>query len=91
MRLMSTKSDYNIFHNRFNEFAVLMKEACRSRMLCLSKFSGVKKIVGKLGLTAEKIDCCPNGCMLYYKDDLGLRECKLCHHPRYKTKRSNKL
>jgi len=55
-----------------------------------SNFSEVKKIVEKLGLTAEKIDYCPNGSMLYYKDDLGLRDCKFCHQLRYKTKRSNR-
>jgi len=91
VRLTSIKSDYNVSHDCFNEFAGIMKEACPPRNALPSEFSEVKKIVGKLGLTVEKIDCCPNDCMLYYKDDLGLRECKLCHHPRHKTKRSKKV
>ena len=82
VRLMSIESDYSISHNCFNEFAGLMKGACPLGNALPSKFSEVKKIVGKLGLTSEKIDCCPYGCMLFYKDDLGLRECKLFHHPR---------
>ena len=65
-RLMSIKSNYNVFHNCFDEFAGLMKEACPDGNSLPSNFSEVKKIVGKLGLTAEKIDCCPKGCMLYY-------------------------
>ena len=91
VRLMSIKFDYNVSHNSFNEFAGLMKEACMDGNSLPSNFSEVKKIVGKLGLTTEKIDCCHNGCMLYYyKDDLGLCDCKFYHHPRYKTKRSKK-
>ena len=79
---MSIKSDYNVSHNCFNGFAGLMKEPYPPRNALPSKFSEVKKIVGKLRFTVEKIVGCPNGCMLYYKDDLGLHECKLCHHPR---------
>jgi len=90
VRLMSIKSNYNVSHNCFDEFAGLMKEACLDGNVLPTNFSEVKKIVGKLGLTAEKIDCCPNGCMLYYKDDLDLHDCKFCHHPRYKTKRAKK-
>jgi len=90
VRLMSIKFDYNVSHNCFGEFARLMKEACPDGNILLSNFFEVKKIVGKLRLTNEKIDCCPNGCMLYYKDDLRLRDCNFYHHPRYKTKRSRK-
>lgn len=91
VRLVSIKSNYNVSHNCFSEFTGLMKEACPPGNALPSKFSKVKKVVWKLGLTAEKIGYCPNGCMLYYRDDLGLRECKLCHHMRYKTNRSKKV
>ena len=33
------------------------------------------------------IDCCKNGCMLYYKEDAGLKECKFCGMLRFKPKR----
>ncbi|CAK8565438.1 unnamed protein product [Lathyrus sativus] len=36
-----------------------------------------------LGLKSQKIDCCVNGCMLYYKDTIADRECRFCHEPRY--------
>jgi len=45
------------------------------------------KLVSKLGLSAIKIDCCIDGCMLFYSyEDKQLTECKFCHKPRYKTK-----
>ncbi|KAI0516679.1 hypothetical protein KFK09_009356 [Dendrobium nobile] len=43
-----------------------------------------KKLVSKLGLTATKIDCCINGCMLYYKDDAAEVTCHICNAPRFK-------
>ena len=51
---------------------------------CIPKnYYEVKKVVSTLGLKTEKIDCCEAGCMLYYKEDIDLTECKFCHLPRY--------
>ncbi|XP_068497775.1 uncharacterized protein [Phaseolus vulgaris] len=51
---------------------------------CIPKtYYEAKKVVSTLGLKAIKIDCCEAGCMLYYKDDIELNECKFCGLPRY--------
>jgi len=42
-----------------------------------------KKVVSTLGLKVVKIDLCEVGCMLYYKDDIELNECKFYGHPSY--------
>ena len=34
--------------------------------------------VRDLGMDVEEIDCCLNGCMIYYKHDDGLSACKFC-------------
>jgi len=44
----------------------------------------------KLGLEEKKIDCCVNGCMLFYDNEFGkndgtLEECKFCNSPRYEV------
>ncbi|KAK4391377.1 hypothetical protein Sango_1915500 [Sesamum angolense] len=44
----------------------------------------MKKLIKNLGLPIEKIDGCRNGCMLYWKDDVGLEYCKFCEDTRYK-------
>ena len=49
-----------------------------------------KKKVKELGLGCEKIHCCPNGCMLYYKDDAERTICKFCGHDKYKVVRNRK-
>ena len=35
-----------------------------------------KKIINRLGLNYEKIDACPNDCMLYWGDDARKKTCK---------------
>ncbi|XP_059292682.1 uncharacterized protein LOC132046145 [Lycium ferocissimum] len=50
-----------------------------------------KRSVSKLGLSYDRIHCCPNGCMLFYKKDADLNECKLCGHARYRQTPSGKM
>ena len=50
----------------------------------------------KLGLKVDKIDCCINGCMLFYDNEFGkndgaLRECKFCDSPRYRLTRNGRI
>ena len=48
------------------------------------KFYQAKLLVSKLGLTYDRIHCCVNGCMLFYKTDSELENCKFCGHVCYK-------
>ncbi|XP_071714506.1 uncharacterized protein [Rutidosis leptorrhynchoides] len=43
------------------------------------------KLIRYLGLGHEKIDACPNDCMLYWKQNKDKTECVVCHMSRYKT------
>jgi hypothetical protein len=54
-----------------------------------------KQLVSKLGLGVKRIDCCVNGCMLYYDNEFGINdgalvECKFCQEPRYRAKRTSR-
>ena len=44
-------------------------------------------MVEGLGLPVEKIGCCERGCMIYWGVNRVLRCCKLCGHPRHKSRR----
>ena len=47
---------------------------------CLPKKNyDAKRLVLKLGLEAKRIDCCMDGCMLYYSNDGALNECQFCN------------
>ncbi|GAU45841.1 hypothetical protein TSUD_175400 [Trifolium subterraneum] len=55
-------------------------------------FYEAKQLVSKLGLGVKRIDCCINGCMLFYNNEFGvsdgdLVECKFCQEPRYRETR----
>jgi len=39
-----------------------------------------------LGLGYQKIDMCPNFCMLYYLENAELTKCMTCGHSRYKPR-----
>ncbi|XP_071739125.1 uncharacterized protein [Rutidosis leptorrhynchoides] len=45
----------------------------------------LRKLIRDLGLGYEKIDACPNDCMLYWKQNKDKMECVVCHTSRYKT------
>lgn len=56
----------------------LLKEAFPEGETLPNSFYQAKKLIGKLGLGYEKIDICPNKCMIYWKESAGLISCKHC-------------
>ncbi|CAH9097982.1 unnamed protein product [Cuscuta europaea] len=82
--LMNIKSEYNL------------PESCMSRLL--QSFGGMlprdhnlpdsyykmKQLMSQLGPPCIEIDACPEGCMLFWKDDVALETCKFCGGERYK-------
>ena len=82
-RLLNIKSENNMSEKCFNQVAQLMKEVLPQGNKMIDDFYQTKKLVAGLGLPVQKIDVCPNGCMLYWKDDMHKRECKFCGHDRY--------
>ncbi|WVZ21047.1 hypothetical protein V8G54_008369 [Vigna mungo] len=64
-----------------------------SNQVCLRHTTMQKKCVSKLGLQSQRIDCCVDGCMLFYdneygKNDGALLECKICGKPRYQPRKT---
>jgi len=47
-----------------------------------------KSMMTPLSLGYQKIDMCPNFCMLYYLENAKLTECMTCGHSRYKPRTS---
>ncbi|PKU80178.1 hypothetical protein MA16_Dca027733 [Dendrobium catenatum] len=84
--MLSIKTEYNIPRDYFNDFIGLIEETNPADNLIPSDLYRTKKLVSKLGLTAAKIDCCINGCILYYKDDAVEVYCRTCNAHRFKPK-----
>ncbi|CAK8532567.1 unnamed protein product [Lathyrus sativus] len=83
LKLMACKTNWNVPQKCIDFFANMLLEVCPSKDSLPKNFYQVKKLVSMLGLKSQKIDCCVNGCMLYYKDTIADRECRFCHEPRY--------
>jgi len=79
---LTIKSEENMSQRSCDQTLALMKESHPSGNLIPKDFYKAKKLVSKLGLTAKKIDCCVDGCMLFYTDEeIQLKKCKFCHKP----------
>nr|KYP46574.1 hypothetical protein KK1_031804 [Cajanus cajan] len=83
--VLSLKSDYNMSEGCFNRMVELMGQTMPKDNEMVNNFYQAKKSVRKLGLGCLKIDCCPKGCMLYYKENSNRTNCKICGEDRYKT------
>ncbi|RDY00010.1 hypothetical protein CR513_16860, partial [Mucuna pruriens] len=88
--MLSLKSKHNMSQACFNDVMKFMKESSHPENVIPSNFRETKKLVAGLGLLRIKIDYCIDGCMLYYKDDSTLRQCKFCEKPRYKARNVSK-
>jgi hypothetical protein len=49
-------------------------------------FYAAKSMMKPLGLGNQKINMCPNFCMLYYLENAELTECMTCGHSHYKPR-----
>jgi len=72
MRLLSIKSEHDMSHRCFDDVLRLMQETTPTLNCIPKNFNAVKRRVKELGLDYQTIDCCPNGCMIYYNADATL-------------------
>ncbi|XP_071726811.1 uncharacterized protein [Rutidosis leptorrhynchoides] len=56
-----------------------------------SSVTEAKKLTKDLGLGYEKIDACPNDCMLYWGEREGQQSCHVCKAPRYESDVGEKM
>ncbi|XP_060200955.1 uncharacterized protein LOC132629267 [Lycium barbarum] len=90
VRLLSIKADLNVPQGAMDAVIGLIHELVDPNLEIPENYYKEKRLVSKLGLSSMRIDCCENGCMLYYKDDEGLESCKFCGRARFKRTRSGK-
>uniref|UniRef100_A0A151UIM5 Transposase n=2 Tax=Cajanus cajan TaxID=3821 RepID=A0A151UIM5_CAJCA len=84
LRALTLKTDYGLSEGCFNEWMQFMGDIMPDDNRFPKNIYQAKKTVAELGLGSMKIDCCPSGCMLYYKENEMLQNCKVCQRQRYK-------
>ncbi|XP_060170439.1 uncharacterized protein LOC132601361 [Lycium barbarum] len=90
VRLLSIKADWNVPQGAMDAVISLIHELVDPKLEIPENYYKGKRLVSKLGLSSMRIDCCENGCMLYYKGDNGLESCKFCGRAHFKRTRSGK-
>ena len=68
-RILSVKSDGNMFEAAFNTMITAIKEVLPSDNMMPTDYYHRRKTVNELGLPVVKIDACKNGQMLYRDHD----------------------
>ncbi|XP_061348406.1 uncharacterized protein LOC133293820 [Gastrolobium bilobum] len=80
---LSLKTDYRMTEGCFNQWMKFVGDVLPPGHSMPKDFYNAKKSVKNLGLGGEKIHCCRNGCMLFYKEYAQLNTCKFCKEDRY--------
>ncbi|XP_024630664.2 uncharacterized protein [Medicago truncatula] len=88
VRLLAGKSNWNVPEECAEYYTKMMRDSTPVPENLPLSYYEAKQLVMKLGLEEKKIDCCVNGCMLFYDNEFGkndgaLEECKFCNSPRY--------
>ncbi|KAL1205530.1 hypothetical protein V5N11_026714 [Cardamine amara subsp. amara] len=89
-RMMSIKTDHNLGEVCMDAWAELLKEYLPEDNVSAESYYEIQKLVFSLGLPSEMIDVCIDNCMIYWKDDAQLQECRFCNKPRYKPQGSGR-
>lgn len=84
IRLFHGKCVGKCSDNGFSMMLDTMREAFPDASIPKSLYE-LRKIIRELGLSYDKIDACPNDCMLYWKENSNKTECDICHTSRYKA------
>jgi len=85
-RFINIKCEFNHLNKAVNNVLALMKEMCPVDNEMTDTYYSAKKLLAALQLPHKRIDTCPNGCLLYWKDKIDLDRCKHCGANRYEKK-----
>ena len=95
-RLLAHKAGYGVADKGVDEITKMLLDVTPFKDDFPATYYDVERLVMKLRLKVDKIDCCINGCMLFYdtefgKNDGALKGCKFCDSPRYRLTKSGRV
>ncbi|CAO2825429.1 unnamed protein product [Amaranthus hypochondriacus] len=82
-KMMNLIVDHNCLERLYDELCTMMHETLPQPNLMPSSFNDTKKLIAGLGLQSENIDCCINGCMIYWGRTADARRCETCSKTRW--------
>ncbi|KAK1397248.1 hypothetical protein POM88_007111 [Heracleum sosnowskyi] len=86
VQMLSLKSEHHWSETCYDQTSQFFKGILPPDNKFFDSFYHTKKYMEDLGLPSEKIDCCVNGCMIYWGEDINMESCKFCSQARYKAR-----
>jgi hypothetical protein len=86
LELLKWKAEKSLSNSGFEKLLKMMKNMLPKDNELPTGTYEAKKVVCPLGLEVQKIDACPNDCILYRGDYENLNECLICTALRYKIR-----
>jgi hypothetical protein len=84
--MFTIKSDHGLSEVGYDKIIEWARSILPRRNRLKENFYVAKSMMKPLGLGYQKIDMCPNFCMLYYLESAEMTECMTCRHSRYKPR-----
>jgi len=85
-QMFTIKSDHGLSEVGYDKIIEWARSILPRRNRLKENFYVAKSMMKPLGLGYQKIDMCPNFCMLYYLESAEMTECMTCRHSRYKPR-----
>jgi hypothetical protein len=85
-QVFTIKSDHGLSEAGYDKIIEWARSILPERNRLKENFYAAKSMMKPLGLGYQKIDMCPNFCMLYYLKNVELIKCMTCGHSRYKPR-----
>jgi hypothetical protein len=84
--VFTIKSDHGLSEAGYDKFIEWARSILPKGNRLKENFYAAKSMMKPLGLGYQKIDMCPNFCILYYLENAEMTECMTCRHSRYKPR-----
>ncbi|KAL9407317.1 hypothetical protein Peur_004289 [Populus x canadensis] len=85
-QVFTIKSDHGLSEAGYDKIIEWARSILPEGNRLKENFYAAKSMMKPLGLGYQKIDICPNFCMLYYLENAEMTECMTCGHSRYKPR-----
>jgi hypothetical protein len=82
-RMIVIKSNYFFSNNCYNDLVKLISDILPKPHKVPKDMYQSKKMMSALGLKYEKIDICPDNCMLFWKEHANEKKCLECSQSRF--------
>jgi len=85
-QVFTIKSDHGLSETGYDKIIEWARSILPEGNRLEENFYATKSMMKPLSLGYQKIDMCPNLCMLYYLENAEMTECMTCEHSRYKPR-----